>query len=104
MKIKIQPEGDRAELPYPFFIDSLGLVGRQDFWKGKPYRLIGFNGKPKTGHDKKTIDFVMFWNNPEKCIGLYPIFEHCSEQNGNGDSEWFTYTQPIKSIDINRPL
>jgi len=90
--IKIQPK-ERADgtLPYPFFIDEKGLVGRQDFWKGEPFELIGFDTSPS--RHKGEIDFKQFWEKPELAIGLYPIFSH---KNG----EWITYSDPISSIDI----
>ena len=90
--IKIQPKQRQDKtLPYPYFIDEQGLVGRQDFWKGRPYKLVGFNGKPKTGIDGKTIDLDIFLKDPQKAVGLYPIFEH---ENG----EWYTYEDKIDSV------
>lgn len=90
--IRIQPrEREDGTLPYPFFINADGNVGRQDFWKGRPLKLVGFNGKPNTGVDSKTIDLKLFLEKPKRAIGLYPIFEH-------KDGEWFTYKDPIQSI------
>lgn len=94
--ITIQPrELEDMTLPYPFHIDEKGNVGRQDFWKGKPLKLIGFNGNPNPEVDKKTINVSMFLKSPKKAIGLYPIFE-----NKNGD--WNTYKDPIESVHINK--
>ena len=93
--ITIQPkEREDNVLPYPYFIDEKGMVGRQDFWKGKPKQLIGFNGKPNAEMDKKTIDLSKFLETPKKAIGLYPFFEH-------KDGEWFTYKDPIASVSVN---
>lgn len=82
-------------LPYPYFIDKKGMVGRQDFWKGSPLKLIGFNGNPETGHDSKTIDVKIFLKDPQKAVGLYPIFEH-------KDGEWFTYSDKITRVTIKK--
>lgn len=92
--ITLQPkERENMTLPYPFFIDAKGKVGRQDFWKGEPYMLIGFNPKRVTGPIKGTIDFREFLKEPTKCIGMYPIFAH---KNG----EWFTYNDPIERVKV----
>jgi hypothetical protein len=89
--IRIQPkERKDMTLPYPYFIDAKGNVGRQDFWKGEPLKLICF---AKKNEAKSSLDFDKFWKNPSKCIGLYPVFEH-----SNG--EWFTYKDPIESVDL----
>lgn len=78
--IRIQPKEQRGGLlPYPYFINRKnGLVGRQDFWKGKPYKLIGFSRKPVTGI--VDLDFEEFAKKPNSAIAMYPVFEH---KNGN---------------------
>lgn len=92
MIIAIQPkQREDGVLPYPYFIDEKGKIGRQDFWKGEPYMLIGFNPKPKTGDMPGTIDIKIFLKDPKKCIGMYPIFAH---KNG----EWYTYQDQIESV------
>ena len=94
--IRIQPkERKDMTLPYPYFIDMKnGNVGRQDFWKGEPYKLIGFNPKPTNLYDPKGIGFFKFIKNPELSIGMYPIFA-----NEDG-SERRTYKDPIESVSI----
>lgn len=92
MKIKIQPqELGNGTLPYPYWIDDDNAVGRQDFWKGKPYRLIGFCKKLEAG----AIDlYIRKWReNPEKAIGMYPIF---ADKKDN----WDTYDQIIASVQV----
>ncbi len=89
--IKIQPKMRKdLTLPYPYFIDDDGYVGRQDFWKGTPLKLIGFNLSDKQ-IDDDSITFAQFWKNPELAIGKYPIFMH-------QDGEWYTYKDPIDGI------
>lgn len=91
MKIRIQPkEHPDLFLPYPYFINSKGFVGRQDFWKGKPYKLIGFSPVPVAG--EMELYFSAFWKNPERVIGMYPVF-------ANKKKNWFTLLTPIESIE-----
>ena len=89
---KLQPaERDDGTLPYPYFIDEQGLVGRQDFWNGKPYKLIGFQPKPKTGVMKGTIDIKIFFEDPQKAVGMYPIF-------ADTEDTYYTYRDKIESV------
>lgn len=78
-------------LPYPFFIDENRKVGRQDFWKGKPLKLIGFSKKSEAG--KIDVYFRDFWEKPKVAIKKYPILEW-------KDKSWHTYTDPIEHIEI----
>lgn len=88
-RIKLQPkERPDMTLPYPFFIDEKGNVGRQDFWKGEPLKLVGFNPKHKTGVMKNTITFEMFMADHKLCVNKFPIFEH-------KDGNYYTYGEPI---------
>jgi len=86
----LQPE-ERSDgfLPYPYFIKSDALVGRQDFWKGKPLKLLGFSKIPKAGD----IDLMFgdFKKNTSKAIGMYPVF-------ANKDNNWVTYSEQIESV------
>ena len=46
---RVQPEElENGKQPYPFFIFEDGTIGRQDFWKGTPERLLGFSDEPYT--------------------------------------------------------
>ena len=88
--IRIQPqELHDGTLPYPYFIDSKGCVGRQDFWQGNPYKLIGFSLLPKSG----TIDLQLdsFLKDKEKAIGMYAVFTTAQDS-------WFTQTNKIKCV------
>lgn len=74
-QITIQPVNRGGVEPYPWHIDEEGLVGRQEFWKGTPYRLAGFVDVPTmTG----TVDVTLaeFWESPELALDMYPVFEH----------------------------
>jgi hypothetical protein len=79
-------------LPYPYFINQKGMVGRQDFWKGKPFKLIGFSPIKTQKFHKNQIDLKTFFKNPQKALGFYPIFEH-------KDGEWYTYQDKISQVD-----
>lgn len=92
MRIKIQPqELPDMTLPYPYFIEKDGMVGRQDFWKGNPKKLIGFSPQPSTG--SILVFRTAFFDNPESAVGLYPVFEA-------DDGHWFTQTNPIESVKV----
>jgi len=97
--ISIQPESpknDPMKMPYPYMIDPQGLVGRQDFWKGAPHNLIGFSEKGGTVID---LELDGFFSDPEKAVGLYPIFEHRDRSPEQRD--WFTYKTKIASVRVN---
>jgi hypothetical protein len=78
-------------LPYPFFVRENGLVDRQDFWRGKVYRVIGF----QKSLDKMTVD--LFWSdaikNPELATGMYVV-------TSDDKNKWGVYRSPIGSIDV----
>ena len=94
--ITIQPKMRKNKtLPYPYFIDAKdGKVGRQDFWKGEPWKLIGFDINQKDhGESGKSITLKQFLADPKLCIGMYPIFANKSDQ-------FYTYADPIASFKI----
>lgn len=96
--ITIQPaEQEDSTLPYPFHIQPDGKVGRQDFWRGKPLKLIGFNPKLQTGPMKGTVIFEKFWENPKLAIGKFPIMQHKNKK-------YYTYGIPIKSLRVNKNI
>lgn len=91
MRIKIQPTEVNGTSPYPYFISEDGAVGRQDFWKGRPAKLIGFSSKFKTGE----LDLMWreFWADPKKAIGKFPVF---ADTNDN----WYTADQIIDDVKV----
>lgn len=60
-----------TQLPYPFFVDEKGNVGRQDFWRGRPRAVVGFQ-KDLARH---RVD--IFWKqvveNPDLAVGKYIV-------------------------------
>lgn len=92
MKIRIQPkERPDMVLPYPYFIKPKGMVGRQDFWKGKPLKLLGFSNSNQQG--TMELMFADFWKKPKSAIGKYPVFAF-------KDKSWHTFGDPIERIEI----
>lgn len=72
--VVIQPEQQPGlTLPKPYFVDAEGMIGRQDYWKGAPTRLIGFQRDLAV----MTVDLEhgLFFDHPDAAIGLYPVFE-----------------------------
>jgi hypothetical protein len=58
-------------LPYPFYADEDGMVQRQDFWRGKVYKVVGFVG------DLARQEVDLLWSDalkePEQVPGMYLI-------------------------------
>ena len=89
--VKIQPaERSDMTLPYPYFIDSDGYVGKQEFWQGHPYKLIGFSKTPTAGTMELT--FSEFWKDPKQAIKMFPVMS-------NTEDDWFTVLEHIESVD-----
>jgi hypothetical protein len=60
-------------LPYPFHIDAEGNVLRQDFWRGEPSRLLGFQEKRDVQHvDLRVEDWLA--TDDDAPEGWYPVF------------------------------
>jgi hypothetical protein len=58
--------------PYPYQIDEAGDVLGQDFWKGDPAAILGF--QPTQDDQRVTLFFSEFTENPMKAIGMFPVF------------------------------
>lgn len=71
---KIQVGSIGVKRLFPFFIKLDGCVGKQVFWEGRPYELLGFNDKPITG--KISLAFKIFKQDINKAIGMYPVFRN----------------------------
>ncbi len=91
LRLKIQPqELSDGMLPYPFYVDEKGLVGRQDFWRGKPHRVLGFCAKPVAG--EIDLEFSDFLNSPQIAVGMYIVV---SDKEDN----WSTMAgSPVHSV------
>lgn len=81
MTITLQPSeytdhitGDGTELtklPYPLHVERDGTIGRQDFWKGNPSRVIGFT------RDVAAQRIDLLWadvvDSPQQAVGTYVV-------------------------------
>ena len=94
--ISIQPANTPAgeydvslPLPYPFHVDpETGDVGRQDFWKGDPARLLGF----QRGNIQRVDLTVKAWAaDPQQAVGMCPVFLRA-------DGSMFNLTNPIMTV------
>jgi hypothetical protein len=88
--ITVQPaEFADHTLPYPFHVDAeTGLVGRQDFWNGKVYAVIGFTDTPEPGTSLTMWQDVV--DAPEKVVGKYVV-------TTDDHNVWSTHQSPIAS-------
>lgn len=84
-----QEQREDGVLPYPFYISENGFVDRQDFWRGEPFRLVGFVDAPDS-HDV-TIDMDDFAAHPTAAIGKHPVLAY-------RDGTFFTYTGPVETV------
>lgn len=76
--------------PYPYHIRVNGrFVGAQHYWKGDPFRLVGF-AEPQTPYEVELSADSVFAN-PEACIGLVPVFVDRHEHHS-------TDTTPIARV------
>ena len=80
-------------LPYPYHVDAAtGDVGRQEFWKGEPAAVLGFQNDP----DVQIIDLL--WadaaKHPEDIVGKYVV-------TANADGGIYNETRPITSVHVN---
>lgn len=82
-------------LPYPFHVDAAtGEVGRQDFWKGQPFRVLGF----QTDAEAQTVD--LRWEeaaaDPERIKGMFAVLLDTS----GDESTIYHLTCPITDVTV----
>lgn len=81
-------------LPYPFHVFEDGRVDRQDFWKGRVARVIGF----QADLNEKTID--LFWadavNDPQRAVGMYVV---TADTNGY-NAKWSVWRSAIRDVSV----
>lgn len=80
-------------LPYPFHVESAsGEIGRQDFWKGAPARVLGF----QCDRDRQEVDIS--WedaaDHPELIEGKFVVLLDTSET----EPRIYNHTCPIVSV------
>lgn len=81
------PTGGRR--PYPYHVQLDGQIARQDFWKGAPAQLLGFQRNLR----RNRVDLLCdaFLADPEKAIGMFPVFV-------NADGSMDTLKTPVESV------
>jgi hypothetical protein len=60
-----------TKLPYPFFADEQGMIGRQDVWHGDPYRVVGFQRDLFV--QQLDLSWGQAFKDPSKAVGMYLI-------------------------------
>jgi hypothetical protein len=80
-------------LPKPFHVDAAtGEIGRQEFWQGDPFSVIGF----QKDVDVQTID--LYWDaaaaDPDQIVGMFPVLIDTSK----GEGIPYTFTLPITRV------
>jgi hypothetical protein len=60
-----------TQLPYPLFVDENGLVGRQDIWDGKVFRVLGF--QRDLAVQQVDLWWKAAWADPLKAVGMYVV-------------------------------
>lgn len=62
---------EMTQQPYPLFVGEDGAVGRQDFWNGRVYRVVGFQ------RDLAVQQVDLWWRDayagPERAVGMYVV-------------------------------
>lgn len=88
------PDGTTStRRPYPFHVDPNGFVQRQDFWRGRVYRVIGFVSDPSR------MDVDIHWDDAvegdiTRVVGMYVI-------TTDTDSNWSTQVAAIAEVMVN---
>lgn len=82
---------DDDRLPYPFHIDEAGFVLRQDFWRGKPLRLVGFVDDPDVY--KISLNVEDWQADPDAAIGKHPVLS-------NREGRFSTYTGAVETVTV----
>lgn len=95
--VKIQPAMmPTGVLPYPYLIMSDGAVAGQDFWKGKPARLWGFQSRA----DVQQIDLACDdWlaGDLTAAINMYAVF--LSFEGEAEEGHFWTNLSAIQSVE-----
>lgn len=63
-----------TQLPYPFHAGKDGVIQRQEFWEGKPLRVLGFSRD--LAKQQINLWWPEAWTDPERAIGMYVVTEN----------------------------
>lgn len=83
------PAADDLSVPLPFQVAADGTIGRQEHWRGRPLRLVGFADQPETG--RVDVHVEAWWNEPETAVNRYPVLV-------NADGSMATATVAVERI------
>lgn len=78
-----------TRLPYPFHCDKDGNVQRQDFWRGKPLRVVGFAADLAV--HKVDLRWREAFDVPTRALGMYVVSQ-------NADGSVFTHLTAVESV------
>lgn len=82
---------EMTKLPYPFFVSEDGVIGSQDFWKGDPARVIGFQ------KDLAVQQIDLWWSDvvedPQQAVGMYLV-------TSNAEGTWGTHSMAISDVSV----
>jgi hypothetical protein len=80
---------EMTQQPYPLFVDGDGQVGRQDFWDGKIFRVLGF--QRDLAVQQVDLWWRDAWTEPERAVGMYVV---AADRDGN----FFNLDTAVESI------
>lgn len=82
----------QTKLPYPFYVNaSDGTVNLQEFWKGDPFRVVGFQ------RDLARQEIDLRWDDavkdPQQAIGMYLV-------TADSKGAFGVHTTAVQSVDV----
>lgn len=85
------PYDPKLPLPYPFHIEDDGSVARQDFWRGDPAKLVGF----QRGNVQRVVLTVEDWiaGDADAAVGLKPVFV-------DSDGDLWNDDRPVQTVTV----
>lgn len=90
--ITLQPaELPSCVRPYPYHVNPNGTVRRQDFWRGRVARVIGFTDRLDV--EEISLPWHKAVENPQAAVGRYVVTS--DDQNC-----WFTFPTPIEAVRV----
>lgn len=88
----ISDDGTPAyQQPYPYSIRPDGSVAFQSLWKGEIAHLIGFQDKYDV--QRMSVLWHQVCENPDLCLGKYPVF---ADSKGN----WANMDTPVEQVTL----
>ncbi len=80
-----------TKLPYPFYVDGFGNVGRQDIWQGRVTRVIGFQ------RDLARQQIDLSWRDavkdPAAAVGMYLV-------TSDAKGDYGTHQTAVRTLEL----